>query len=326
MAGPGVNQLRGELMPLTITAIPAAGWRFDRWDGSVPSIANPLTVPITSDLNLIAVFSELPPAPTYIISISAQPGGPTDPVPGTYSVDGGTLLSISALPDPGYQFVEWQEGGVSISTINPLVFTAAGDRSLTAVFAAITPPPVVRAVTLDVLGQGTTSPVPGTYPVADGGVFTVSAIAAAGWQFSGWSGDLVSLDNPLAITVTRDLRLTATFTQLPPPPPGSFTVSIAILGLGTTFPARGQYTLEAGTVLTILATPDAGGEFVRWDGDVTGATPLLVVQVNSDLSIVAIFAEVAPTEPPPLPVVPIIIGGVSLLVVFSKLFARPRAR
>ncbi len=43
--------------------------------------------------------------------------------------------------------------------------------------------------------------------------FDLNAIAEQGWVFQGWSGDIVSTENPLAITVNSDLNITATFVQ-----------------------------------------------------------------------------------------------------------------
>ncbi|WP_299129130.1 T9SS type A sorting domain-containing protein, partial [uncultured Winogradskyella sp.] len=43
--------------------------------------------------------------------------------------------------------------------------------------------------------------------------FDLNAIADQGWEFQGWSGDIVSTENPLTITVTSDLNITATFVQ-----------------------------------------------------------------------------------------------------------------
>lgn len=43
--------------------------------------------------------------------------------------------------------------------------------------------------------------------------FDLNAIAEQGWVFQGWSGDIVSTENPLTITVNSNLNITATFAQ-----------------------------------------------------------------------------------------------------------------
>ena len=44
---------------VTLTATPAPGWRFDRWEGAVTGAANPGTVVMTADRNVKAVFLPL---------------------------------------------------------------------------------------------------------------------------------------------------------------------------------------------------------------------------------------------------------------------------
>jgi uncharacterized repeat protein (TIGR02543 family) len=42
---------------VTITAVPAPGWKFDNWEGDQNGTTNPIQVEITGDLDLTAVFS-----------------------------------------------------------------------------------------------------------------------------------------------------------------------------------------------------------------------------------------------------------------------------
>ena len=48
-------------VPLTLTAVPAEGWRFLRWTGSVESTDQTLTLTPTADLTLTAVFEPIAP-------------------------------------------------------------------------------------------------------------------------------------------------------------------------------------------------------------------------------------------------------------------------
>jgi len=45
-----------------------------------------------------------------------------------------------------------------------------------------------------------------------------------------------------------------------------YAVTIATSGQGTTNPGAGTYTYEAGTPLTVTATPDTGWKFDGWTG------------------------------------------------------------
>lgn len=44
----------------------------------------------------------------------------------------------------------------------------------------------------------------------------LTAVPADGWQFAGWTGAIISSDNPLTLRPELDMAVTATFTELPP--------------------------------------------------------------------------------------------------------------
>ncbi len=75
------------------------------------------------------------------LSILSNPGGTTDPEPGTYNYGGVTQISVAALADPGYIFTGWS-GDVSSGheNDNPLILTLDTSKSITANFAQLTVP------------------------------------------------------------------------------------------------------------------------------------------------------------------------------------------
>jgi len=74
--------------------------------------------------------------PKYTLTISAGTGGTTDPVPGNYTHDAGTQVTVTAQPNSGYKFNGWS--GAVTGTTNPVTITMDGDKSITASFATIT--------------------------------------------------------------------------------------------------------------------------------------------------------------------------------------------
>ena len=61
------------------------------------------------------------------------------------------------------------------------------------------------------LGAGLVTPAGGTYP--QGSTVTVEAVPSDYYQFAGWSGAVVSTNNPLSVVMTGNLSLTASFTE-----------------------------------------------------------------------------------------------------------------
>ncbi len=65
---PGGEGRPGEA--LTLTAVPTAGWRFERWSGSLSATANPLTFTLGAKQTCIAVFRPLDTGIYYVPGVS----------------------------------------------------------------------------------------------------------------------------------------------------------------------------------------------------------------------------------------------------------------
>ena len=122
-------------------------------------------------------------------------------------------------------------------------------------------------LTISVNGSGSTSPAASTttYSFYNGTVVPVSATAANGYHFSGWSGALSGTTNPSTVTVTSAQNLTANFEQ-ESSPTYNLTMAISPAGAGTTSPAAGAHSYSAGTNVPIQATAANGYTFVNWTG------------------------------------------------------------
>ena len=98
---------------------------------------------------------------------------------------------------------------------------------------------------------------------------TLTATAASGSSFSGWSGDADCTDGSVSMTVAK--ACTATFTLIPQSFPltvtkagtGSGTVTATGINCGTD--CSESYT--SGTTITLTASPAAGSTFAAWSGD-----------------------------------------------------------
>ena len=150
-----------------------------------------------------------PPEPVrYTVTLSVDPqGGGT--ASGGGSVEAGTQVTVTASASSGYTFTGWRENGNIVSTSQSYTFTAAGDRSLTAVFAAAIPTYRVTAG-IDPEGSGTASGG-GTYQ--QGASVTVTAAPGEGYRFVKWTENeqTVSENESYTFTVTGDRTLTALF-------------------------------------------------------------------------------------------------------------------
>jgi hypothetical protein len=140
-------------------------------------------------------------------------------------------------------------------------------------------------------GGSVTTPGEGTFSYYTYTVVGLVATPDAGYRFVNWTGDVGTIANVNAAVTTIIMNgcysITANFVAV-----YNLTVSSTTGGSVTT-PGEGTFSYDAGTMVSLNATPDAGYRFVNWTGDVgtianvTAATTN--ISINSSYSIAANF-------------------------------------
>jgi len=194
---------------VAITALPSAGFLFDHWEDDLSGTDNPGHIVMTVNKTVTAV---LVPAPRYnlIVSIATPDTGTV--TPSVAQPEGGYLagdnVSLTANPAAAYVFSHW-EGDLEGSA-NPYDLLITENTSVTAVFY-----PTVQVICNPSNGGTVTTEPPGSSNSYEpGSQVALSAVAAQGYVFNGWSGDASGSDNPLTITVDGPKNLTANFLAL----------------------------------------------------------------------------------------------------------------
>ena len=131
-----------------------------------------------------------------------------DPPGGTYCE--GTVVTLTAIPDTGWQFDNWS-GDLS-GTQNPATITMGSNKNVTATFSQLPVPNYT--LTVNIVGQGSVAlePPGGTYP--EGTEVCLTATPDSGWTFANWSGDLTGSANPGCVTMNSDKTVTANFSEI----------------------------------------------------------------------------------------------------------------
>ena len=252
---------------VTLTAVPSSGKVFLEWDDGDTSPTK--TVVIVEDRTYVATFVD---EPKYAISVQASPeNGGTVSITGGPTYRPGTLITISASPAEGFDFVSWDDG----STDTVRIVTAESDRVYVATFSKRP----LRKLSLSVSPEGSGS-VSGSGTYYQGSAVTVSAEPSNCMQFVRWSDG--STDQTRTVVMAGDdISLVAYFEKIR----YTLTVESSDDSKGT---VSGGGTYDCGTVVTVTATPKTGWNFIRWTdgGDQTHS-----VVVTSDMSIVAHFSE-----------------------------------
>ena len=131
-------------------------------------------------------------------TISANPPGPNYPP--------GTVVKLTANPDACSSFVNWS--GAASGT-GPVTVVMSTNKSLTANFKKAT-----YTLTVTKAGSGTVSMSPAGPTYDCGTVVTLTATAASGYKFDGWSG-AASGTGQAVVTMNAAKAIVATFTKTP---------------------------------------------------------------------------------------------------------------
>ena len=269
--------------PITVVATHAPEYQFVNWtEGGIEVSAlavYPFTV--TADRTLVANFVPV----TYTISTSASPSaGGTSSGDGSYN--SGDSVTVVALANAGYNFVNWTESGVEVSTSASYTFTASADRTLVANFVLIT----YTISTSASPSAGGTSSGDGSYNSGDS--VTVVALANAGYNFVNWTegGVEVSTSASYTFTASADRTLVANFVLI------TYTISTsASPSAGGTTSGDGIYI--SGDSVTVLALANLGYVFANWtEGGVEVSTSAsYTFTAGADRTLVANFVPVVYT-------------------------------
>ncbi|MCL1850144.1 MAG: T9SS type A sorting domain-containing protein [Bacteroidetes bacterium] len=240
------------LTVITVIATPDSCHIFECWteNGDTVSLIPQYTFPVTENHHLIAHFT----LKTFNIYTSEDSPGNGTTYGGNTNIPCGTEITVTAIPEIGYAFVNWTENGVPVSDTANYTFTVIADRELVANFVFVTYNIYLEAdpwYAGDVYGSG-------TYPL--GFDLTVLADAHPEYRFVNWTenGDTISISANYQFIVDRDRYLIAHFED------ALFDVTVsASPGVGGI--ATGDTTgLTYGAWHTVTATPNQYFTFRDW--------------------------------------------------------------
>ena len=184
----------------TLSATPATGYTFVNWtkNGQQVSTNASYTFNVTSSGAYVAHFQ----IQSYNVEVIAKPAnGGTVTGGGTYTH--GQNCTITATANEGYDFINWTENNIPVSTNPSYSFNVTGNHSFAANFELQT---LEITATVDP-AEGGTATGGGTYTYGD--EVTISVETNEDWAFLNWTenGTVVSEEKSFTFTATagRDL-------------------------------------------------------------------------------------------------------------------------
>ncbi|MEE4177371.1 MAG: trypsin-like serine protease [Bacteroides sp.] len=257
---------------VTVSAQAAEYHSFLSWteNGEVVAETTDYTFEVIGPRSLVAHFEIF----TYDIIVSADPEeGGTVAGSGTY--EHGTAVSVLAQPATNYQFLHWTENDVVIEGAEESYsFPAESDRNLVAVFAMIQ-----HTLTIVKEGEGITDPDEGEHPYPHGTQVTLTATNNGMWEFVKWSvGPQTIPGNPITITISNDVTLTATFQDV------TSVIETGALDEMIVYPnpASGKVFIKLNQQISngLLRVIDASGSVV-WSMELQGMVPSQILQLDA---------------------------------------------
>ncbi len=217
----------------------------------------------------VAITVVAPPPVQYSLVTSASAGGTVSPG-GTYNA--GTVVTVTATPDSTHDFAGWS--GDATGTGNPVTVVIDRSKAVQANFTL-----KVFTLTTSVTSGGSVTPG-GSYSYGTG--VTVTATPDSTHDFVGWSGDAGGAANPVSLVIDRNKNVQANFS---PKILYSFVTSASA---GGAVSPGGTY--NAGTVVTVSATPDGTHDFAGWSGDAADTSNPVSLTLDRNKAVQANFS------------------------------------
>ncbi len=227
-----------------IEALAADNYLFDQWsDGNAD---NPRTITLVSDMTLYANFT-IRRYSVQVVPDNSEHGSVTGS--GTYNYN--TAVTITAVPAPGYKFIQWSDGNTdnprTISVTDNITLQAGFTEQYFNIYVSANDPAMG-----EVYGSGEYQ----AYSFA-----TIEAEANDGYTFVSWSdGNKQAVRNVL---VLADMAYQAVFIK-----PSTYHIQ-AVSSNEAMGSVEGGGYYAGGSEVTLTAVAKQGYHFIRWQDDVT---------------------------------------------------------
>ncbi|MGO4545827.1 InlB B-repeat-containing protein [Paenibacillus sp. 2TAB23] len=272
----------------TVTASPAAGYHFVSWSDGVQE-ASRIDLQVEANKSVTANFS----IDTFTLTYTSDAGGTLDGVTVQQVNHGADGTEVTAIPDTGYDFVDWSDGETAASRTD---MNITSNKSLIAHFA-------IREYTLNYTAGMNGSLEGSTSQTVNHGASgaTVTAVPAAGYHFVSWSDGVLDAARTDS-SVSNHIQVSASFAI------NEYTLEYTTSSGGSLSGMTTQKVNHGSDGTEVAAAPDPGYTFTGWSDGITTARRT-DLEVTADLHAVAEFTIIPLTSPSVNSDVPILING-----------------
>jgi uncharacterized repeat protein (TIGR02543 family) len=268
----------------TLIAEANEGYTFINWtlDGEEVSAEAEYSFTVTGNAAFVAHFA----LNNYHITVMANDDA-YGVVTGEGDYDHFAVAHLTAEANYGYHFVNWTLNGAVVSTDAEMDVEVTGEATYVANFE-VTMYDIVATADPAIGGS-----VEGSDSYAEGTMVTLTATPALHYYFVNWTEDdvEVSTDAEYVFEATANRTLVAHFEPIT----FEVTVGITPVGAGT---VEGAGTYVEGETATLVATANAGYEFVNWtkNGIEMSTAMSYSFEVTANVNIMAHFQLIPVTQ------------------------------
>ena len=281
----------GSMGPVTVKAgtnyiLPSCGFtapadqQFKAWGigDTEYTVGDSYTVLEDTEIKALWENSVIPPT-TYTVTVKTDGNGTASANPST--AEALTEITLTATPNTGYHFKEWQVVSPTGLVIADNKFTMPdSDVEVKAVFEEDAPAPTEFTITVKTDGNGTASASPAK--AVAGTTITLTATPNAGYHFKEWQvvspTGLVIADNKFTMP-SANVEVKAVFEKDAPPASTEFTITFD--GNGGT-PSVGSMTTTDQKLPSLPSASRSGSySFKGWYTEKSGGTKITTDTVFS---------------------------------------------
>ena len=283
---------KGEIV--TATAVPETDQNFLGWSGHAGGTNTPLAVTMDGNKVITANFTSGSFVDSFSLVINHAANGSVTRQPDQSTYLSNSLVTLTATANSGFQFDGWADD--LVSTENPITISINTNKTVTANFTSEIPT-ASYALVVNPTSGGTVIRQPDQSTYLSNSLVTLEAVANLGFQFEGWSDDIVSLENPLSVTMDRNTTLTPKFVSI-----GGPTASI-----DTVIASRFDFTNRPSATVELKTTFVNGSIFYTLDGSEPGLISSLYtspLEVTNSITVraVAFSTNLFASHAEPVPV------------------------
>ena len=273
---------------ITLTATPNAGYHFKEWQvmsGDVTVRDDKFTMP-SGNVEIKAIFEEdAPPTPTeYTVTVKTDGNGTASASHAKAVV--GTEITLTATPNAGYHFKEWQVMSGDVTVKNDKFTMPSGNVEIKAIFEEDAPPtPTEYIVTFD--GNDGTPSV-GSMTTTKQKLTSLPDASRSKHSFDGWyteksGGTKITTDTVFSANTTVYAHWTHTDDNNPPV--NYYTLRFETGG-GSAIPGVRE-TYNTYIDLTKYVPTRHGYTFVGWYGERSLVNKVSNIYLTGDMTVYA---------------------------------------